>query len=157
MATLTSPISKGTPGATGDSFSMRAPCTKTPLADPRSSTTMPLPRRWMRACRRETSFDCRTTSQESSRPTRSPASVSSRVCAFLPGSLNVSRNNGSRFLAEDVHVHGDAAPLQVVVELGHEAGGDEAAFDLAVGVEAFLLEGEDVLHGDHVDLHAGNL
>src|SRR5438477_1542302 len=158
MATWTSPISTAAPGPTAAGFSMRAPFTNTPLAEPRSSTISAPPRTKNRACRRETSFDCSTTSQPSSRPMRSPfsSSASGWVFGFFPGSLNVSVNNGSRFFAEDVHVHGDAAPLQIVVELGHEAGGDEPAHDLPLAVEAFLLEAEDVLHGDDVHLHAGD-
>src|SRR5207237_7462699 len=116
-----------------------------------------------RACRRETCLDGSTTSQPASRPTSSWSLASGTLRGLQAGSVKVSVYmtlqlfNASTFFSEDVHVHRDPPPLQVVVELGHEPGGDEPTFHLAVGVEALMLEGEDVLHGDHLHLHPGDL
>src|SRR5207253_5298126 len=63
----------------------------------------------------------------------------------------------STVLPEKVHVDRDPTALQVVVEPGDEAGGDESADDRALTVETLLLELADVLHGDHLRLHAGDL
>src|SRR3546814_15958519 len=57
---------------------------------------------------------------------------------------------------EDALRHLDAAGLELGNELRPDAGGDVAAVDAALAVGRFAAEAEDLLHGDHVALHAGD-
>src|SRR5207253_1842940 len=76
--------------------------------------------------------------------------VGSTVAAAEGGlataSETVRLRDASSAFPEDVHVDGNPAALQVVVETGNESGRHEPPDDRALVVEPFLLELEDVLH-----------
>src|SRR3990172_9723885 len=58
---------------------------------------------------------------------------------------------------EHLGIETNPAPLESLAELGPNPGGPMVADHPSVFVQAFLLVDKDVLHGDHVAFHAGNL
>src|SRR4030095_17251047 len=58
---------------------------------------------------------------------------------------------------EHIRAQIDAGPAQAVGELGPNSGGAVVTHDLAVLVDALLLEDEDVLGGHYVLFHSDDL
>ena len=61
--------------------------------------------------------------------------------------------SGRNRSADKLHAMGK----HVIKEAGPDAGRFEAALNMAFGAHAGLAEAEDLLHGDDVALHAGDL
>src|SRR6185436_8762631 len=137
---------------------MRWPSMYVPLALPVSSMTTDSPFTVTLACCRETPPSASTRSHPSARPMdMSPDRVTSRS---FPSGLRTTRIGMGvldLLLPEDAHVHRDTPALELIIEPRHESGGHEPAADPPVVHEALLLEVEDVLEGDDVHLHPGQL
>src|SRR5918992_6172181 len=75
----------------------------------------------------------------------------------MPGERAPAPSPYLRHALEHVGGQDDAGCLQPLTDLRTNAGRTEPSDHLAVGVQAELLETEDLLHGDDVPFHAGDL
>src|SRR5256714_11947379 len=80
------------------------------------------------------------------------ATAASPATAIVMVSTSVSFPRRSVREAEDVRRHVDAHDLELLDELGPDAGRLQAALDLAFD-DTGLLEDEDILHDDDITFH----